>query len=213
MLNFDSSLTLSSITGLGFLNVTDGQSSTTSNDASVNITILNCPFETYPRKPNFKCVPVSKLKAADDSIDASDLRAFSTDISSRQKRQTFFLNFGFSLGASINSLRFKWPTVSAISQPSEVVQCHTELNHEKRCSHSLTLEKDANITLVLLNLGNGSAVSHPIHVHGHTYKVLKMGFPTVLQNGTLVPNDDIECEKGKTNENSLCSNASWINKD
>ena len=154
---------------------------------------------------------MSHLNATDASIDETDLRAFATEVRQNQEKETYFLNFGFAGGSSINSIRFKWPSVSAISQPSEVVQCR-EGGH-KRCSHSLSLAKDANVTMVLLNLGTGSAISHPIHLHGHTYEVIKMGMPTVDSSGNIIANDDIECENGVDNSESNCSNASWRDSD
>ena len=41
--------------------------------------------------------------------------------------------------------------------------------------------------MVFLNLGKGSELTHPIHVHGHTFEVIKMGFPAIANNGSIIP--------------------------
>ena len=57
--------------------------------------------------------------------------------------------------------------------------------------------------MVLSSYGIGSENSHSIHMHGHSFEVLKMGFPTVYVNGTFVPNQDLKCGL------SDCSDVSW----
>ena len=54
-------------------------------------------------------------------------------------------------------------------------------------------------------------MSHPIHMHGHTFEVLKMGFPTVTDNGDIIENNDILCSPRLLNKDSQCNNATWRN--
>ena len=65
--------------------------------------------------------------------------------------------------------------------------------------------------MVLSNMGSGSIMTNPIHMHGHTYEVLKMGFPTVTETGKLIPNENILCNSNLPNSKSQCNNATWRN--
>ncbi|CAC5359437.1 unnamed protein product [Mytilus coruscus] len=125
-----------------------------------------------------------------------------------------FLNFGFPKGdSSINGRIFRWPTVSALTQPSEVDTDCSKCTDENtcHCSHSLNLKNGSDIIMVLLNLGTGATISHPIHMHGHTYKVLKMEFPEVSTDGNFTFTEDIECSNTLPNIKSSCNNARWRN--
>nr|XP_022304117.1 laccase-5-like [Crassostrea virginica] len=201
------------VLGRAFLNVTNLQSTTVESSGTTekNTTVLNCPFDVYPNSPYTKCIPVSHLKSNEDSL------SFKFGILSRsQESSTYFLNFGFPRPkgySSINGRRFIWPTVSALSQPSELdtscSNCDSETSCE--CTHSLTLKTGSEIIMVLTNVGNGSFISHPIHMHGHTFEVLKMGFPTVTENGDIIQNNDILCSPRLHNKESQCNNATWRN--
>ena len=203
--------------GLALLNVTQDKLISANNITQGNLKVLNCPVLSYPQRPDVECIPLSNLKATDDALDPSELATHDVNNEPNTRKQTFFLNFSFRpnrqtfLSYSVNSVKFRYPTVSAISQPKEIVQC-PENPHGHHCTHTLSLDKDAYITMVLLAMGNLTTGSHPIHVHGHTFDVMKMGFPTFHTNGSMIQNTDIVCEKGVRNEESYCSNASWRNR-
>ena len=201
-----------SVSGLALLDVTENKTTAIQPNIKEKLRVLNCPFQSFPNRPEFQCVPVTELLDANvENIDESKEKTFPDDIHSGTTEQTFFLNFGTVAGYSINSYSFKLPTVSALSQPNEVIQCPAEPNEEK-CSHSLTLQKGAIVNMILCTLGTGSISPHPVHIHGHKFRVLKMGLPT-WEDSTLIPNDDIECEPGVVNDLSECNNASWRNKE
>nr|XP_022287033.1 LOW QUALITY PROTEIN: L-ascorbate oxidase-like [Crassostrea virginica] len=202
------------IFGRAFLYVTDLQDTTVKTSKkrrSKKKTVLNCPFDVYPNSPYTKCIPVSHLKSNEASL------SLSFDLLSRsQESFTYFLNFGFPKPngySSINGRKFIWPTVSALSQPSELDTscpgCDSETSCE--CTHALTLKNGSEIIMVLTNVGSGSFISHPIHMHGHTFEVLKMGFPTVTEDGDLIPSNDILCNSTRLNKDSQCNNATWRN--
>lgn len=65
--------------------------------------------------------------------------------------------------------------------------------------------------MIWVNHGVGSIRQHPIHLHGHSYRVLKLGYPpqhrdTAHMIGT---NTDIDC--GNTSLD-FCNNPKWANK-
>ena len=202
------------IHGTAFLHVTNLRSTTVKpldTTDRENKIVLNCPFDVYPNSPNTKCIPVSQLNSNEASLSLRfDL------ISRSQESSTFFLNFGFPKPegySSINGHRFIWPTVSALSQPSEVDTSCSGCDSETscNCTHALTLKTGSEIIMVLTNVGSGSFNSHPIHMHGHTFEVLKMGFPTVTEDGNLEPTKDILCSTTLPNKDSQCNNAVWSN--
>ncbi|CAG2209713.1 unnamed protein product [Mytilus edulis] len=206
-------LTIKPYIGLGFLNVSNSNNLPAKvYGHNIKSRVLNCPFETYPNEEDIICVPVNEMKDR-GSVKDEQFFAFKT---SQESTETalHFLNFGFPKGySSINGRIFRWPTVSALTQPSEVdTDCSKCTDEETcHCSHSLNLKTGSDIIMVLLNLGTGAFISHPIHMHGHTYKVLKMEFPEVTIDGNFTFTEDIQCSNILPNINSSCNNARWRN--
>lgn len=203
--------TQENLVGFGFVNITNSLSDQVAiTSTTKKIDILNCPFENFPNDENVSCIPVSLLQSLNSS-------RFNFDVLRRiSESSTFFLNFGFPRDkrySSINGRKFISPTVSALSQPLELntscANCNAETSCE--CTHALDLKSGSEIIMVLSNVGNGATGSHPIHMHGHTFEVLKMGFPTVLTNGSLIPNNDIQCSSTLPNDKSQCNDATWRN--
>ena len=60
---------------------------------------------------------------------------------------------------------------------------------------------------MLTNLGNGRGWSHPVHLHGHYFYVMKMGFGKYNETTGkfLSSTDDIECFGSK----NYCNSARW----
>ena len=190
------------VSGRALLNVTYGTSPSVDSLTTSTLKVLGCPFRIFPQRPDLECIPVADLVAINDRLDPSDMK-FSNEQENGQRRQTFFLNFVLTETGlqTINYVHFKLPSVSAISEPNEIVQCPRN-PIGNLCIHSLELHKNANITIVLVNIGTGAGNTHPVHMHGHTFDVIKMGLPTVYENGTFVHNTDIKCESGTINDES-----------
>ena len=97
-----------------------------------------------------------------------------------------FLNFGFPgrpgpHRPAINGIAFKKPPVAAILNPKNMsTVCNSSCGKENvkcRCTHVVTLTRNAVHQIVLMGLGSGNGFSHPIHIHGYSFYVVKMGFP------------------------------------
>ncbi|XP_063436411.1 uncharacterized protein LOC134717846 [Mytilus trossulus] len=198
--------------GFGFLNVSNSNSLPVKNYSSnTNTRVLNCPFKTYPHETNVLCLPVDTLIARKTE---DDQKFVVQSIPKSNETDLHFLNFGFPDGhSSINGRIFRWPTVSALTQPSEVDTDCTGCDEEKtcHCSHALILKSGSEVVMVLLNLGKGTFISHPIHMHGHTYEVLKMEFPVVTIDGKFTFTEDIQCSETRHNNESNCNSAHWRN--
>ena len=46
-----------------------------------------------------------------------------------------------------------------------------------RCHYELTVPFNRTIQMVWLNMGSGRGWAHPIHLHGHSFYLLKLGYP------------------------------------
>ena len=64
-------------------------------------------------------------------------------------------------------------------------------------------------------MGIGRGWAHPIHMHGHTFHVLKMGYATYNETtGKFIEqNSDINCRGNLTlgQAKSFCNDATWSN--
>jgi FtsP/CotA-like multicopper oxidase with cupredoxin domain len=184
----------------------NGSQCSTSNKCLV----LNCPFSFYPKEQNIQCITIDEVK--------SYVRTGVPDVKP-DAFEEHFLNFAFPgpnvFPDPVNGIGFKSPTVSAISQPAEVTdQCsNADCGEEKICicTHSIALTHTHTIQLVILNMGKGKSWSHPVHMHGHSFQVLKMGYGSYnVTTGHLISqNPDIDCRGGTTQDKSFCNDATW----
>ena len=68
---------------------------------------------------------------------------------------------------------------------------------EKICTHAVYVnEGDTTARFVLSAISKGQQYlpnyTHPIHMHGHTYFIAKIGYPKYYKNGTIrAPNIDL----------------------
>ena len=62
-------------------------------------------------------------------------------------------------------------------------------------------------------MGDGAGIngtSHPVHIHGHHFYIMKMGYPIYDKNNNNFysqNNPDIDCR----DDTELCNNAKWAN--
>nr|KAG5686606.1 hypothetical protein BaRGS_006280 [Batillaria attramentaria] len=133
--------------------------------------IVNCPYHPLPQRDNTNCVLLEELNSA-------------TDIIFEQSKQVF-LNFGFSGpgggSSSVNGISFTKPSVAAILQPNDIPERCTDscLNSVEKCScaHAVTLDYGTTYDFVLTNIGEGRGFSHPVHIHGFSFYVMKTAYP------------------------------------
>lgn len=170
--------------------------------------VLNCPFLIYPNKPNFTCVPVSQLESMDLDNEIHVNKK-------SNKTVTHFLNFSFRglKQSAVNGRIFHNPSVAALIQPDEVdVSCPgCDAENYCTCSYSVNLEAGAEIILVMSNLGKDFLDTHPIHIHGHKFQILRMSLSSVTSTGDVIPTNDIRCSETLSNEDSFCYRAKWDN--
>ncbi|XP_041349808.1 laccase-25-like [Gigantopelta aegis] len=173
--------------------------------------VLNCPFTYYPSQSYTRCVRFDHLKSKANNDSAPSY------IPGQFKE--YFLNFAFPgypgwTPGSVNGHAFDFPTVSALTQPHELYSKCGEPdcgpNKVCKCSYALDLNHGDTVQMVFTNMGSGKGWSHPIHMHGHSFYVLKMGYGRYNETtGKLLgDNEDIDC-RGKFCNDATWSNSSW----
>eukprot|EP00105_Crassostrea_gigas_P021929 XP_011441257.1 PREDICTED: L-ascorbate oxidase [Crassostrea gigas] len=197
--------------GIAMVHVTNSINSyaTVLNDSDTSEVVLNCPFLIYPNEPNFTCVPVSQLKSMNLEKEIH--------VNKKSNRTaSHFLNFSYrgTKQSAVNGRIFRNPSVAALIQPDEVdVSCpRCDAENYCTCSYSVNLETGAEIILVMSNLGKEFLDTHPIHIHGHKFQILRMGLLSITSTGDVIPTNDLRCSESLTNEESLCYSVKWDNK-
>ena len=186
---------------------------------------LNCPFKKFPSDYNIDCMVVSQLRnrfsdklPRIDNMDSDNLK---------------FFNFGFegqSFTSAINGRNFLSPPSpyqtyrgeydrdvndnrtcqscnSETTRTSQPNQCTCTYVERIVSRYKLSDGNDHSVMFVLSAVGfdTNRDFSHPVHLHGHSFYVVHVGYGTysngVLQNNSM----DVECDTG------LCMNPRWRN--
>ena len=177
--------------------------------------VFNCPYRFYPQQARI-CLSFNDVKNNDTIKNPEAI--FNSD---RPFEEVFF-NFGFpgvpgNTPGSVNGRQFISPPSAYLTQPEQVTRPCDPANCERdisECTNVHTLIPDRLYQFVLTNIGNGAGWSHPVHLHGHSFYVMKIGFGTYDERtGRLMsPTKDIRC----TDANDYClsmqwTDSSWIN--
>ena len=145
----------------------------------------------------------------------------------RKDSEEYFFNFAFpgEKGGpdpgSVNGRKFLFPGVNSLTQGDEIgdfdcTKKNCGIDKLCDCHYEQQIPFNKTIQMVWLNKGTGAGWAHPIHLHGHSFYVLKMGYPPqnsttgkllLDSNNKFIQNDDIYCGGGK----NFCNNATWNN--
>ena len=171
--------------------------------------VLNCQFSYYPKHMHTKCTRVDQLKAAHTkeakpSFDRDSIQLFQN-----------WVQMGGSMG--VNGILFEHPGVSSLTQPEEI---RMDLNCDVAncgpgkicsCQHEIDIPYDKTIQMIWTNHGTGATRHHPIHLHGHSFYVLKLAYGVYNETTGLkiFDNYDIDClPSGLCNDPSF-TDRSW----
>ncbi|XP_053409258.1 uncharacterized protein LOC128559972 [Mercenaria mercenaria] len=169
---------------------------------SIPCTVVNCPFETYP---NWNCVHIDEMHSSNN-----DPAPLATSANFKE----FFVNMAGALGEDgvvylhMNGISLKLPTVSALTQPKELTGLCGKCMPNKVCFCNRPLNVDFGdvVQINFLSRGFLNVINHPIHIHGYSVHVLKVGYrQTNASFANLGDNADINCP------GQCYSNASWAN--
>ena len=170
---------------------------------------VNCPFYQYGNIMN--CVNADDFESlSDHEIPAA---IYSPDV-------TIFTSFGFhgelsTLGSSVDGVNFRFPANPPLTQYRDF-QNSGNMCPRRGCDHSLNSHCACTQVYDINNQSRGSVVelivtnrdvrdtpggtSHPVHLHGHYFYVVEIGYPVYNMDGQYVSsNDDIECVDNSNN--------------
>ena len=191
---------------------------------------INCPFEKFHPSYNTDCVNVHHLRLLErtpqNQLPKLHPPSDCTDCLS-------FINFNFegdSETSSINGRNFILPSVPPQTQNDDFQKQANKCNLSAdcnpstlncMCTHIVDIPYKKTIQFVLSALGVYRN-AHPIHLHGHTFHVVHIGYPEYYNNTMVVnpdhPSPDIQCQdscQGKLDGSSCnperCTKPSWKN--
>lgn len=169
--------------------------------------VFNCPFKLFPVKEYMECITADKV----DSIEPTQLQR----VPNTKQFKEYFFNFEFpgTSKAAINGKQFLQPTFSALTQPNSIsTPCNISCGGCK-CTNSINLNHNDTVHFVLTNMGTGKGWGHPVHLHGHSFELLKMGFPTSerISGNITTENEEIRCtsRRNYVNGGDYCTSSTW----
>ncbi|CAH1787077.1 unnamed protein product [Owenia fusiformis] len=159
--------------------------------------VLNCPFPNHPNSNHLLCIPISEMK---------DIRSSMFSVNDVYEEE--FLDFDFDIGSSVNKIRFVFPSAPWTESNNGAVPCASDcsdIDSGCKCTHELNFKFNQVVRLTLLSKSEPQTYGHhPIHLHGFTFEVLKMGYPLFDETtGKIVNNPDIVCDTPS------CSRVHW----
>ena len=174
---------------------------------------VNCPFQAYHSSYNIRCVNAFEFRMFED-IPNSTLPDANPDPSCDDCE--LFFNIGTD-NDSINGRNMKLPPSPLQTQKSDIFPsefCNIDQpcpgGESCSCVHVRDITTyNGTIRFVLSSIGSevsrGEGLTHPIHLHGHHFQVVAIGYGTYNQsNGFLLSRrEDLVCD------DSLCSSPRW----
>ena len=163
--------------------------------ASSNCVVFNCPFAGYRDADFMRCVSYNDVTSAIPKAQLDDEYGMSDE-----DYDEHFYTFAFGVGSGVNSKKFISPSVP-LYRPYEdaIVPCDSmDCDQGCRCTQINNLPFNRTVQMIFSNIEPTQTIfsHHPIHVHGHGFTVLKVGFPEYDSTTGLWTsvNDDIECD-------------------
>lgn len=106
-------------------------------------------------------------------------------------KETLYFNFGFpgdlvKNKGSVNGRQFMFPADPMLYRYDKIIEqrenAHCGPDNVCRCTFYEFLKKDVAYQIVLSKIGDGKGRSHPIHLHGNHFYVIKMGFGSMIDS-------------------------------
>jgi FtsP/CotA-like multicopper oxidase with cupredoxin domain len=195
---------------------------------------VNCPFKDFHRAYFTDCINVDQLQM----LLQTPPEELPDSNPCTEEGCRHFLNFNFeghSRRASANGRSFLLPPVPPVTQNESFHEQAFECDVNEKCNpptlaclctHRITIPYQKTVQLVFSSLGGINAV-HPIHLHGHTFHIAKIGYPEYDpatgfikkdSNGVSVHNSDITCDDkimcslpGSECDPTKCTKPRWTN--
>ena len=184
---------------------------------------VNCPFQKFHSSYNITCTNVDELRLLEPTPPGELPNA---NPNSQCRNCTHFINFSFEGGSqtsSVNGRNFILPSFPPLTQYNDFRKKDTICNLTADCNPStlecscvMVIDIPYNETVQMVFSSMGAFLSaHPIHLHGHTFHVVAVGYPEYDDTTGYVKkrNSDISCadvnctKEGCVNES--CTRPSW----
>ena len=184
---------------------------------------VNCPFKKFHSSYNITCTNVDELRLLEPTPPGELPNA---NPNSQCRNCTHFINFSFegrSQTSSVNGRNFILPSFPPLTQYNDFRKKDTICNLTADCNPStlecscvMVIDIPYNETVQLVFSSMGAFLSaHPIHLHGHTFHVVAVGYPEydnitgfVKKRNSDISCADVNCTKeGCVNES--CTRPSW----
>ena len=190
----------------------------TRNDPCIAV---NCPFENFHPSYYITCINVQSLRLLEPTPPDELPNANPVCKDCRH-----FINFNFegdSQTSSVNGRNFILPSFPPQTQNEEfkkndtICDLKADCNPstpECSCVHVIDIPHQKTIQIVLSAIG-AFHNAHPIHLHGHTFHVVHVGYPEydpatgfIGDHNSDIYCDDINCAKEGCNKRR-CTRPSW----
>ena len=186
---------------------------------------VNCPFERFHPSYHIDCVNVQNLRLLEPTPNDELPNANPKDPKTCPDCQNF-INFNFegdSQTSAVNGRNFILPSFPPLTQNEEFekngrkcdlkADCNPSTT-ECSCVHVIDIPQGETIQLVLTAIG-AYENAHPIHLHGHTFHVVHVGYPEyesttgfVEKHSSDIHCDDVDCTKEEC-EKRRCTRPRW----
>ena len=186
---------------------------------------VNCPFKNFHPLYYITCINVHSLRLLEPT-PPDELPNANPKDPEECPGCRHFINFNFegnSQTSSINGRNFILPSFPPQIEPEEFekkdIKCDLKADCnpstlECSCVHVIDIPQEETIQLVLSAIGVYHN-AHPIHLHGHTFHVVHVGYPKYNQTSGFVGKhnsdihcDDVDCTKKGCNK-ERCTRPSW----
>ena len=172
--------------------------------------MMNCPFGEFHASYNISCISVDSLRLV-TATPASEMPDKTPDV-------TYFMNSaGFATrGAQISSINDKnfklpaYPLTTHYKSNDEGSFCDVDSTCDYRCDCTTVMDIDFNVTVrvVMSAVGIERNAVHPMHIHGHSAHVVKIGYGEYSnETGAIIASSrDLTCTEGGDDEETLDQN-------
>ena len=182
---------------------------------------VNCPFEKFHPSYYITCINVQSFSLLEPTPEHElpNPKASWGDC-------THFINFNFegaSTTSSVNGRNFILPSFPPQTQnqdfleKSKICDPSADCNPSTincSCVYKIDIPYKETVQFVFSNIGRNSH-SHPIHLHGHSFHVVHVGYPKYNQTNFFVKEhnkdifcDDVHCTKEGC-DNKSCTRPRW----
>ena len=173
--------------------------------------MFNCAFKQYPLGSWITCIPLSDARSTKSDVYLDKTYGLSEDDSDVEE---IFLNLAFPIGSSINGRKYSEARAPMFQPDIEqyITPCDDDVCDATGClcTHIQKIPYNKTIQIVFSSLTPTAPfmAHHPVHLHGHNFAVLKMGFAEQNETSGFWSrmNQDIYC--ASQNE-FICSKPRW----